>query len=120
MFQPTTTPKRQKVQDQVPDSAEVERRKGLGILVFDTTASGTTRLPTINVYTKKKGAKTPERLCMKFLTRGHSCANASCKFPHVTNVDSLPDPEKAKFVAFVKKQPGLSWVEGRAPSGTNV
>ena len=56
---------------------------------------------------------------MKFLTRGHNCTGTNCKFPHVTNVDTLPDTEKAKFVAFVKKQLGLSWVEGKAPSGTN-
>jgi len=108
-------PKRQKVQD----PAEHERRKGLGILQFDASVAGTNRLPTINVYTKMKGAKTPERLCMNFLTRGYSCDKADCKFPHVTNVETLPELIKAKFVAFVKKQPGLAWVEGRAPSGTS-
>jgi hypothetical protein len=109
-----TATKRQKTQD----PGEDERRKTMGLLVYDTAVSGSNRLPAINVYAKKRGAKMQERLCMKFLTRGYSCPNADCKFPHLTGVDSLPANEKAKFVSFVKKAVGLSWAEGKAPPGT--
>ena len=111
---PETGSKRQKTLD----PAETERRKTLGMIEFDTVAAGTSRLPTINVYVKKRGGKTPERLCMKFLCRGHTCPNPDCKFPHITNIEALPDAERAKFILFVKKQPGLNWVEGKAPAGT--
>lgn len=101
------------------DQSESERRKSLGILTFDTTASGTSRLPTISVYHKKKNAKTPERLCMKFLTQGFSCDRTDCKLPHLTNIDVLPPADKTKLIEFVKKQPGLAWAEGKAPAGTS-
>ena len=107
--------KRQKVLD----PAELERKKGFGVLLFDPVVAGSPRLPTIDVYHKNKGAKTPERLCMKFLTKGHCCAKPDCKFPHISNVETLPQAEKDKLVTFVKNQAGLSWVEGKAPSGTN-
>lgn len=101
------------------DPADLERRKALGILQFDPTAAGTSQLPTINVYFKKRGARTPERLCMKFLTRGHYCGRADCKLPHVTNVLTLPAAERTKLIDFVKRQPGLAWAEGKAPAGTS-
>lgn len=102
------------------DPEEYERRCSFGILQFDRDAAGTTRLPVINVYKKKKGAKTPERLCNKFLIKGHCClkTGGECKFPHLSNLDTLPDADKKKLVDFVRLQPGLSWVEGKAPSGT--
>jgi hypothetical protein len=108
-------PKRQRL----TDDADEAHRKTLGVLEYDTRVAGTTRLPTLNVYTKKKGGKTPERVCMKFLTIGYSCSTGTCKFPHVMSIDSLPGPEKTKLVAEGKKQKGLSWVAGRAPSGTS-
>lgn len=112
---PTETgAKRQKVGNE----AESDRLKTFGSLLYNTETSGTTRLPTINVYSKKRGARTPERLCMKFMTQGYSCMTENCKFPHITNINGLPDADKTKFVDFVKKQKGLSWAPGKAPTGT--
>ena len=111
---PATSPKRQKTND-VDD---IEKRKGNGVLIFDPAAAGTNRLPTINVYSKKRGAKTQERICMKFLTRGQSCNSPTCKFPHISNAMNLPAGERAKFVTFVRTQPGLTWVPGKEPTGT--
>jgi hypothetical protein len=108
------SPKRQKVLDPV----EADRKKSLGVLVFDSGPSGVGRLPGIDVYSKNKGAKTPERLCMKFLTKGYQCTKDNCKLPHVTNISALPAAARAKMALFVSKQPGLSWAEGKAPSGT--
>lgn len=110
--------KRQRTQDKSLDPAEAERRKTMGLLDFDSTAAGSTRLPICPVYFKRKGAKTPERLCMRFLTRGHVCDRGDCKFPHLTTIAQLSDTDKTKFTDFVKKQPGLSFAEGRAPPGT--
>ena len=111
---PGAEPKRQKT----IDPAENERKKTLGMLVFDTEAAGTNRLPTLNVYHKKRGSRTPERVCIKFLTRGFSCTKPDCKSPHITNVEALAEPERKKFLAFVKNQPGFDWAEGKAPPGT--
>jgi hypothetical protein len=120
--------KRQKVLDapgidrvgpkRASDSSDADRKKSFGILQFDSAAAGTSRLPTANVYHKTRGAKTPERLCMRFLTRGFACDRADCKLPHMTNIDLLPAAEKTKLVEFVRKQPGLSWADGKAPAGT--
>jgi hypothetical protein len=121
-------PKRQKTQNgssdadrngRTPPDPDLDRKKALGIIQFDPAVAGTTRLPNINVYYKKRGAKTPERLCIKFLTRGFACGQANCKLPHLTNVDVLPQADRTKLVEFVRKQPGLSWVEGKAPAGTS-
>ena len=107
-------PKRQRI-----TSAESERHKKLGVLNYDPEASGTTRLPNIPVYAKKRGSKKLERLCMSFLTRGYSCDSPTCRFPHVSNINTLGEDERKKFIDFVKNQPGLTWVDGKAPSGTN-
>lgn len=108
-------PKRQKTLE--VDHAEAERRRTLGVLVL----TGSQRLPTCPVLRKKKGAKAPERLCMKFLTTGHYCPKtaAECKFPHVTSVGTLPESDQKKLIQFVANHPGLSWVDGKAPPGTN-
>jgi hypothetical protein len=116
--------KRQKTADTgakkpAADPADLERRKGLGLLTFDSAIAGTTRLPPINVYHKAKNAKTPERLCMKFLTRGHACETVNCKLPHLPGVEALTPASKTKLIEFVKKQPGISWAEGKAPAGTS-
>lgn len=102
----------------VADSADFERRKTMGLLQFDPAVAGTSKLPIINVYHKKRNAKNPERLCIKFLTRGHYCDRPDCKLHHVTNVDMLAAPDKTKLVEFVRKTVGLSWAEGKAPAGT--
>jgi hypothetical protein len=109
--------KRQKTQGL--DPAELDRKKTLSILEFDPAVAGTTRLPVLNVFYKKRGAKVAERLCMPFLTRGHVCSNTDCKKPHVTNIDTLPAAEKTKMIDNVKKSPGLTWVTGKAPTGTS-
>jgi hypothetical protein len=100
------------------DPNETERKKKMGILTLDPEAAGSRRLPNIPVYFKKRGARAPGRLCMNFLTQGYSCNSKDCHFPHITNVSVLPDAERKKFIDFVKNQPGLNWVEGKAPPGT--
>ena len=102
-----------------PDTADLERRKQLGLLTFDSAVAGTSRLPPINVYHKTKNAKTPERLCMKFLTRGYACESANCKLPHLATIDVLTAASKTKLIEFVKKQSGIAWAEGKAPAGTS-
>lgn len=111
--------KRQKTQDPPRDSADAERKKSFGLLEFDSSAAGATRLPTANVYFKKRGAKNPERLCMRFLTRGFSCDSTNCKLPHITQLTVLPSVDQTKLIEFVRKQPGLSWVSGKGPAGTS-
>jgi hypothetical protein len=119
-------PKRQKTQvasgankKAQGDSADADRKKALGILTFDPAVAGSHRLPHINVYHKNRNAKTPERLCMKFLTRGFTCDRADCKLPHVVHIDTLTAAERTKLTEFVRKQPGLAWAEGKAPAGTS-
>jgi hypothetical protein len=47
---------RPKHQKTVIDSSEIEHKKMLGILTFNALAAGTSHLPTINIYAKKRGA----------------------------------------------------------------
>ena len=101
------------------DPSDVDRKKSAGLLIFDSTAAGTNRLPNLAVYHKKRGAKTPERLCMRFMTQGFACTAKTCRYPHVSNIDILGDAERGKLIDAVKKQPGLTWAEGKAPAGTN-
>lgn len=109
------TPKRQKTLD----PADIERRKGSGMLSYDAEVGGS-RLPTLNVYAKKSGSKIPERICMKFCTQGYSCNNGpACKFPHVSSPAKLPEAERTKLTEAVKKAPGLSFSAGRGPTGTS-
>lgn len=106
-------PKRQRL-----DPADVERKKAMGIITFDAQAAGASAPPNAPVYAKKRNGRGNERICMNFLTRGFYCPAKDCKFPHVTNVNALPEAERKKLVTFVKNQPGLAWVEGKAPAGT--
>ena len=107
-------PKRQRL-----DPSDVDRKKASGMLTYDTAASGTNRLPNLAVYHKKRGAKTPERICMRFMTQGYACTSKACRYPHISNVDTLVDAEKTKLIDAVKKQPGLAWAEGKTPAGTS-
>ena len=104
---------------QKPDPAEVERKKTLGVFRFDPVVAGTAKLPVCEVRKKKRGSKTAERLCMKFLTQGHYCPNPNCPSPHESNIGSLPVSDRAKLLELVKNSSGLSWVEGKAPPGTD-
>jgi hypothetical protein len=116
-------PKRQKTQASPPakgtSPADLEHRKTLGMLQFDATAAGSPKLPLINILHRLRGARTQERLCMKFLTRGFACNVPDCKQPHITNISALSPDARIKLIEFVKKQPGLSWAEGKAPAGTS-
>jgi hypothetical protein len=89
------------------------------VLAFDSAVAGNNHLPTCPVFHKVWGSnKNPEGLCMKFLTRGHSCTGAACKSPHICNIAQLPDVARKQFIEFVNTQPGLLWVEGKEPPGT--
>lgn len=104
------------------DPAEIERKKALGILMFDSRAAGTNRLPTLTVYHKARGSRVSERVCMPFLTRGFCCPKMekgdTCSLPHLSNAEVLSAAERTKMVNQVRSKTGLSWVEGKAPSGT--
>jgi hypothetical protein len=106
------TPKRQKTVDP-------ERNKTLGVLVFDPAAQGANEsfLDRVPVKAKKRNGRNAERLCMKFLTRGYACTEATCKRPHVGNLNTLTDSNRAKFCEYVSKTPGLSFVPGKEPAG---
>lgn len=100
------------------DGDELERKKQLGVLTYDSAVGGNTRLPTVPVFAKSKGSKVKERLCMRFLTRGYVCTSQACKFPHISNINTLPEDDRNKLVEFVRKQPGLAWAPGKEPAGT--
>ena len=108
--------KRQRSDDAPP--GDVERHKENGVLVFDPTSSLNRRLPPCPVYKKGRNARSSERLCMKYLTKGFACTTQKCKFPHVSTLSTLPPDDKIAFSKFVKDTPGLSWVEGKALPGT--
>ncbi|CAB9531873.1 unknown protein [Seminavis robusta] len=109
-----TPQKRQKT----ADPGDNDRKKLLGMLTFDTAIAGTNRLPMVTARAKKRGSRTPERLCMKFLTKGYFCGGGpECKMPHIINLDQLNPDNQKKLVDFVKNQPGLGWAEGKAPAG---
>ena len=60
------------------DPDDLETKKGQGMLCYDAQVGGTPRLPNLAVYAKKKGARGPERICMKFSCRGHVCTAQNC------------------------------------------
>jgi len=97
-----------------------ERLRALGILEFDASSPSakTNFLDKAPIKARKKGGKVPERLCMKFLTKGFACTDPKCKRPHTPNINTLPESDRRKFVEFVSKTPGLSWVSGKEPAGT--
>ena len=106
-------PKKQRL-----DPSDIERRKTLGILLYDASVAGTNRLPSFPAYHKARGSKTPERVCPRFMTQGFACTSKDCRLPHISNLDALAPNERDKLVKFIDKQPGLSWAPGKAPAGT--
>ena len=100
------------------EPGDVDTRKSKGLLTLDAEAAGTSRLPNVGVYHKKKGAKAPERICMPFMTQGYACTARNCAFPHISNIAILAEAERKKLLDVVEKTPGLNWAEGKAPSGT--
>ena len=111
--------KRQKTSGTPPKVAtpeETERRKKLGLLVFNPTEAGSASLPTCTVYHKRSGARSPERLCLNFMTRGYSCGHPDCKLAHIVHLAHLGSAEQTKLTEFVRKQRGLSWAPDRGPA----
>ena len=102
------------------EPGDVDTRKSKGLLTLDTEAAGSSRLPNVGVYHKKKGAKAPEWICMSFMTQGYryACTARNCAFPHISNIATLAEAERKKLLDVVEKTPGLDWAEGKAPSGT--
>jgi len=111
---PTTPPKKQK-----SNPADMDRLKTFGPLLYDPTIDGASLdwIDRCPVKAKKKGGKTPERLCMKYLTQGFAC-DGVCKKPHVPSLNTLSDGDRKKLGDFVNKSKGLSWTPGREPAGT--
>jgi hypothetical protein len=98
---------------------DVDRLKTFGVLIYNSSADGANldwvdRCP---VKSKKKGAKTPERLCMKFLTQGFAC-EGNCRKPHVPNLNTFSEGDRKKLADYVNKAKGLSWAPGKEPAGT--
>jgi hypothetical protein len=109
-------PKRQKL-----SPADFDRLKLLGVLKYDSSVPGakTDFLDNPPVRYKKRGAKSAERLCMKFLTQGFVCPDEkTCRRPHVPNLNTLVEADRKKMLSFVSKAPGLSWAPGKEPAGT--
>ena len=109
---------------------DCERLKGFGVIRFDTNAPGANPrcLDTCPVKAKRKGAKVADRLCMRYLVVGETCRKPdaesgqrgnACHLPHVPNLATLPEKSRRSMIEYVKKTPGLSWVEGKEPAGTN-
>lgn len=109
---PESAPKQQKTVDP-------ERSKGLGVLLFDPSAQGANDgfLDRVPVKAKKRNGKNPERLCMRFLSRGFAYVEEVCKRPHVGNLNTLSDANRTKFCEYVGRTPGLSFVPGKEPAG---
>ena len=100
------------------DPDRITKAKASGVLVFDPLAAGTKELPLCSVRDTRPGSKTPERLCMPFMTRDHFCSEPNCPRPHISNLKRLSSDKKRESLAhFVSKTPGLSWSPGHAPSG---
>ncbi len=102
------------------DQSEIDRQKTLGMLVYDSQTSGSTRLPHCPVYGKARKNAADERFCMQFLTTGYFCSRTNCPFPHVTSLNRLSKQDKDTFVAWVEKTPGLSFADGKGPAGTKT
>ena len=98
------------------DEATVANRKQQGMLVFDASKTRNRRLPNCPILEQLSDKKTPERLCMKFMTQGFFCAGNPCPLVHHAKLQHFKTPAKQKeFIEFVKKTPGLSWADGKAP-----
>lgn len=111
--------KRQKTQGTPPKAAtpeETERRKKLGLLVFNSAEAGSTTLPNCTVYHKRAGARSPERLCLNFMTRGYACSQPDCKLAHIIQLSHLGPAEQTKLADFVRKQKGMTWAPDRGPA----
>ena len=100
----------------VVTAEETERRKKLGLLVFNPVEAGSTTLPNCSVYHKRAGARSPERLCLNFMTRGYSCGHSDCKLAHIVHLGNLGPAEQTKLSEFVRKQKGMSWAPDRGPA----
>jgi hypothetical protein len=113
---PSQSPASKKQRTQQVDPAETARRKTLGLLVYDTAVSGSTRLPDCMVSTKAKVGR--ERLCMRFMTQGYACPNGDCAHPHITTVKRLSEADAKEFTTWVSKTQGLAFAPGKGPAGT--
>ena len=82
--EPDPGPKRQKT----VDSEDSSRLMLLGVLNFDSTAAGSNRLPTTNIYRKRKGARTP----------GCLCTHIPCRVDGSTIWGDLREPESAVVI----------------------
>lgn len=99
---------------------DVARLKTLGVLAYNSSVEGATLdwIDRCPVKAKKKGGKTPERLCMKYLTQGFAC-EGTCRKPHVPNLSALTEGDRKKLVDYVGKCKGLSWLPGKEPAGAS-
>ena len=114
-----TTPSSSDNKRQKVDPEAIERRKANGVLVFDSSAAGTTTLPACTVLHKRKGSTTALPMCAPFLTRDYACTLATCKKPHPPKLKDLPVRVQKDLLNFVKTTPGFTWVPGFAPPGAN-
>ena len=103
------------------DDAAREHQKTKGFLTFTGTGEGAARMPPLcDVFVQFSGMPAKERICLLDCTKGFYCnRGTSCKQAHVSSFARIPAEEKPRFLAFVERTAGLSFVPGQAPPGTN-
>jgi hypothetical protein len=90
--------------------------KAKGFLIFTSTD----KLPRCDIFVKKDGKSTAERLCFHYICKKFFCKwGDKCNFAHVQTYGQLqPEIQKA-VIKWVKDTPNLSFVPGKGPNGTN-
>ena len=98
------------------DEATVANRKKQGMLVFDPSKTRARGLPNCPILEQLGDKKSPERLCMKFMTQGYFCTGNPCPLVHHTRLQQFKTPAKRKeFIDFAAKMGAhgcASWSAG--------
>jgi hypothetical protein len=83
--------------------------------------SGPGAPPICPVSVRLPAMANTERICIRFCAQGCHCGYGTrCKFAHPTGFSQIPNaPAKEAFTAYVKKTPGLDFIQGQSPPGTN-
>jgi hypothetical protein len=83
--------------------------------------SGSGPLPNCPVRVKLPMMDRAERFCLRFCTQGVSCTyGARCKFAHPQGFQQIPNTAtKDELANFVRATPGLAFIQGQGPPGTN-
>ena len=96
---------------------EREVEKSIGFLAW--TGNGTP--PRFcQVFVKTGSMKVKERVCLWYCTQGSFCGRGKdkCRQGHIKSFGTLNKEEQKKMEDFVKITPGLEFVSGQGPKGT--